>query len=183
MPEDTEPKWVVPNDAEGMTEKQIDDWGHAFFTDEPWSHIEVPGLKEVISKHFKPMLVSLMRERAAVAGLRHWIAMAGGNMKKPMTENKVMFIALDMASDMLIDGDVEGAANLLAIATDEVALSTAGKLDLDVLAWGDRNTEHQKKKKIGGTVLFPGLKPSTDLSGHGIDKNNPSGPIGPTEKD
>jgi len=168
--EPNEPEWEVPKRIVTLTDDEINEYGKMYFKPPQRGDEEE-----------KRIFATLMRERNAVAGLRHWIAMAGGNMKRPMIENKVMFIALDMATDMLIDGDVDGATSLLAIASAEVALSVAGKLDIDVAAWADRETEHQGKKNVGGVVLFTDLKKSDDLSGHGIENKNPSGPIGPKE--
>ena len=95
-------------------------------------------------------LLTLKEERDRVGQLRFFIATSGSNMKKPESEAKVLSIADAMAMDLLLGGidDIEKAMSILTVAYGQVSLSMAGKLDLDVAEWGERDREHQEAKAV-----------------------------------
>jgi hypothetical protein len=82
--------------------------------------------------------------------LQNVIAVRGRNMAKPKAEAEVLFLVASLCQDLVLDG-VEGcstAGNLLAMAVGEVALSRAGKLDLDVASWAQRAAAVEAGKKL-----------------------------------
>lgn len=118
------------------------------------------------------ILLTLDAERKRVGQLRHWLAHAGHNMKKPQTELTVLNTAVEIAlyyltesPDKRQEGSIDRSVNVLNMAIMEVAMSMAGKLDLDVMKWATMQSEaiHSKghygeastlKPNDGGSVGF-----------------------------
>lgn len=101
-------------------------------------------------KQIQRLLWTVVSERTRVGQLRHFVATAGENMTRPRAEAKVLSIAVSAATDLLIGTpeEFEKGLSLLEIAMTEVALSTAGKLDLDLSAWAARDMEVQQSKPL-----------------------------------
>jgi hypothetical protein len=99
---------------------------------------------------WRRLLYSIGVARRDNITLQNVIAVRGRNMAKPKTEAEVLFLVASLCQDLVLDG-VEGcstAGNLLAMAVGEVALSRAGKLDLDVASWAQRGAEAEAGKKL-----------------------------------
>ena len=99
---------------------------------------------------FQALMVTLDAANQNVGRLRHWVANAGANSRKPDMESRVLFLAASTAVDLMLGSsdDFDAARSLLTIAVNEVALSRAGKLDLDMAAWAARESDIQSGKPI-----------------------------------
>ena len=117
--------------------------------------------KDVSVEAYRRVLLSLAEERNRYGMIRNVLAHTHSNMVKPTTEAKVLFIASSAALNLVMGTDEEVARgiSLLSQAVNEVALSMAGKLDLDVIAWSQRDAEVQQS---GGEPLAVN-RPVTEL--------------------
>jgi hypothetical protein len=140
---------VIPPDLKPLTDEEFEDAMDVAF----WRGYDMPGMPEqgnTTSEDTQRIMITLIAERQNVARLRHWVAMAGSNASKPTAEAKVSFIAMSAALDLIMGGpdDIATAISLLNTAVTQVALSQAGKLDLDLVEWAARDLDIQKNKPM-----------------------------------
>ena len=149
MPDDKqESRWAIPPHVTALSEEELETQLNIYLDKDNGrlSHQDV---------QVQRILATLVQERTNVARLRHWVAMAGSNTAKPTAEAKVSFIAMSAALDLIMGGpdDLAEAISLLNTAVTQVALSQAGKLDLDLVEWAARDLEIQKNKPMVKMLL------------------------------
>lgn len=140
----------LPADIKALSEGEIEELFQGFFSDE--NHGKVPdGADPVGFKATQRLLYTLDAERQNVGRLRHYVAHAGENMKRPDAEARVLFMASSAALDFMVGGDHESALELLELAVNQTALSRAGKLDLDMAFWAA--VENRRVQGVRGADL------------------------------
>ncbi len=97
---------------------------------------------------YQRLLLDLLRANQTIGTLRHWVANAGSNVKKPVVEARILFVAASSAVDLVLGTpeDLRDGLNLLSEAVSAVALSRAGTKDIDVAAWAEREAAIQRGK-------------------------------------
>ena len=126
---------------------------------------------------YRRILWTLVEERTRVGQLRHWLANAGANMKKPQLELKVMMEAVETA--LLVD-EPQG---VLSEAMNEVSLSMAGKLNLDLPKWVQRHLDAVNGLEIGGMKPFGSVPRLDSLKGTAVEVAPRQGLRGPAIDD
>lgn len=154
----------VPAHAEPLPEEDI----QGLFEDLFAADRSVPGEMDtyaISTRKMQCLMVTLDRERQQVGRLRHWVANAGSNVKKPDAEARVLFLAGSTALNRMVGGDLESALEVLELAVNQVALSRAGKLTLDMGFWAQVETRATGPKLVRGKDLVAPIGPDEPL-GH-----------------
>lgn len=125
---------------------------------------------------YQRLLITLDAANQHVGRLRHWFANAGGNVKKPDAEARVLFLALNNCHDLLLAGDKGTAFPLVEKALYAVALSRAGKRDLDMAFWGQVETRMAMGKK--GSELVEDVGADEPIGIPPTPMGSDDGPVG-----
>lgn len=125
---------------------------------------------------YQRLLITLDAANQHVGRLRHWFAHAGGNVKKPDAEARVLFLALNNCHDLLLAGDKGTAFPLVEKALYAVALSRAGKRDLDMAFWGQVETRMAMGKK--GSELVEDVGSDEPIGIPPTPMGSDDGPVG-----
>ena len=175
MAEDQLPGLNIPKGILPFTDEEFEKLVQDEFVTASLSAISSRVLSD---REYQRLLVSLLEERNKFNMMRRIVGTTSANMVKPKGELVVLFSAASAALDKMFD-DPDSGMNILTQAVNEVALSMAGKLDLDLLAWAQRDLDWQADKWIEGMgKLFPDIPALDSLAGANIQSRdlNATGP-------
>lgn len=153
----------VPADAEPLPDEEVTAMFEQAFSTAAYD--DPPEAVSLGFKKFQRLMVTLDRERQQTGRLRHWVANAGSNVKKPDAEARVLFLAGSTALNRMVGGDLESALEVMELAINQVALSRAGRLTLDMDFWAQVETRATGPKLVRGKDLVAPVGPDEPL-GH-----------------